>query len=363
MSNDKKPGQLGPEEAELQTSSQVTANHIPDSTSVPPATQNLPETATGAWQSPDETGVHSNANAAEVEATRALPQSAGSQTRTSPAARTTTGAFVAVAGYEVEGELGRGGMGVVYKARQTSLNRVVALKMLLGAGEGTAVARFLAEAEAVAAIRHPHVVQVFDFGQSPDGPYMALEYLPGGTLADRLKGGQRLESRIAAEMFEKVARGLQAAHSQGIIHRDIKPGNVLFDESNEPKVADFGLAKRADSDLTRTGAVMGTPAYMAPEQADGHTREVGPTADVWAVGVMLYEALTGQRPFVAARTDELLVKVLMSDPDPLRSRTGSVPRDLDTICLKCLEKEPTRRYQSALALAQDLERFRAGEPI
>jgi len=270
-----------------------------------------------------------------------------------------------VPGYEILGELGRGGMGVVYKARQLSLNRLVALKMILGAGEGDnpAVVRFLTEAEAVAAIRHTNVVQVYDHGESNGQPFMALEYLAGGTLYDRLRDGKRLDPLQAAGLIEKVARGLQAAHAQGIIHRDIKPGNVLFDEADEPKVADFGLAKRADSDLTRTGAIMGTPSYMAPEQADGHTREVGPAADVWAVGVILYECLTGTRPFIAKRTDELLVKVLMSDPDPLRSRSGGIPRDLETICLKCLEKNPSRRYSSALALAQDLERFRAGEPI
>ncbi|MCE9562038.1 MAG: protein kinase [Planctomycetes bacterium] len=273
--------------------------------------------------------------------------------------------LVSVPGYEILGELGRGGMGVVYKARQQSLNRLVALKMILGAGTGDspAVIRFLTEAEAVAAIRHPNVVQVYDHGQSCGQPFMALEYLAGGTLADKIRDGKRLEAREAAGVVEKIARGLQAAHGQGIIHRDIKPGNVLFDEGGEPKVADFGLAKRADSDLTRTGAIMGTPAYMAPEQADGHTREVGPAADVWSVGVILYECLTGTRPFVAKRTDELLVKVLMSDPDTLRSRSADVPRDLETICLKCLEKNPARRYTSALALAQDLERFQAGESI
>jgi serine/threonine protein kinase/tetratricopeptide (TPR) repeat protein len=270
-----------------------------------------------------------------------------------------------VPGYEILDELGRGGMGVVYKARQQSLNRLVALKMILTADDKNSpvVARFLAEAEAVAAVRHPNIVQVHDYGETEGRPFMALEFLPGGTLADRLKDGKRLPAREAASLVEKIARGLQAAHAKGIIHRDIKPGNILFDEAGEPKVADFGLAKRADSDLTRTGAIMGTPAYMAPEQADGHTREVGPTADVWSIGVILYEALTGTRPFTAKRTDELLVKVLMSDPDPLRSRSGDVPRDLETVCMKCLEKNPARRYPSALALAQELERFLAGEPI
>jgi len=293
-----------------------------------------------------------------------VAQSPADQARAATASTTATPATcIFVPGYEILEELGRGGMGVVHKARQTGLNRFVALKMVIGQADGEAVARFLAEAEAVAAIRHPNVVQVYDYGEHAGRPYMALEYLSRGTLSDRLKGGQRLDARVAAALAEKIARGVQAAHSQGITHRDIKPGNVLFDELDEPKVADFGLARRAESELTRTGAVMGTPAYMAPEQAGGHTDEVGPGVDIWAIGVILYESLTGQRPFVADRTDELLVKVLMSDPDPLRSRTGGIPRDLETICLKCLEKQPARRYSSALALAQDLERYRAGEPI
>jgi tetratricopeptide (TPR) repeat protein/tRNA A-37 threonylcarbamoyl transferase component Bud32 len=269
-----------------------------------------------------------------------------------------------VPGYELLGELGRGGMGVVYKARQRSLNRLVALKMILAEGaDGSNTARFLAEAEVVAAVRHPNVVQVYDYGKAGGRPYMALEFCPGGSLSDRLKGGVRLAPDDAAGLVERIARGVQAAHTLGIVHRDLKPANVLFDEAGEPKVSDFGLAKRAESELTQTGAVMGTPAYMAPEQAGGLTHDIGPPADVWALGVILYECLTGGRPFVADRADELLAKVLMSEPDPLRSRAGGVPRDLDTICHKCLSKEPGERYPSALALAQDLERFRAGEPI
>ncbi len=270
-----------------------------------------------------------------------------------------------VVGYAILGELGRGGMGVVYQARQLSLNRLVALKMILAAGshDSPAVARFLAEAEVVAAIRHLNVVQVYDYGESEGRPFMALEFLAGGTLADRLKDGKPLLAPEAAALVEKIARGIQAAHSRGIVHRDIKPGNILFDEAGEPKVSDFGLAKRAASDLTQSGAVMGTPAYMAPEQAGGRTKEVGPATDVWALGVILYECLTGSRPFVADRVDALLALVLLGDPNPLRSRASHIPRDLDTICRKCLEKEPSRRYPSALALAQDLERFQAGEPI
>ena len=186
-------------------------------------------------------------------------------------------------GFVILRELGSGGMGIVYEARQTRLNRLVALKVLRAGGNNPhVVIRFLAEAEAVAAIKHPHVVQVHDFGQHSGGPFMALELLTGGTLADRLGGNSLYQPREAAALVVKLAGAIQAAHDLGIVHRDLKPGNILFDEKNEPKITDFGLAKRERGvDLTHTQAVMGTPAYMAPEQARGEARFVGPAADVW----------------------------------------------------------------------------------
>src|SRR5436305_552715 len=205
---------------------------------------------------------------------------------------------VAPPGYVIDGELGRGGMGVVYKALQRGLNRPVALKMVLTGdhADHKDLLRFLAEAETVAAIRHPHVVQVYEFGEQHGRPFLAMEFLPGGSLADRLKAGGALDPRAAAELVEKLARAVHAAHDAGIVHRDLKPANVLFDGAGEPRVTDFGLAKRGgQSDLTRTGAVMGTPAYMAPEQAAGKTKFVGPQADVYALGVVLYECLAGRR--------------------------------------------------------------------
>ena len=206
-------------------------------------------------------------------------------------------------GYDLLEPLGEGGMGVVWKARQTKLNRLVALKMVLGeqrAGSKELI-RFLAEAEAVAAVKHPHVVQVYEYGEASGRPFLAMEYLPGGSLADRLKQTGRLDPKAAAELVATLAAAVQAAHDLGIVHRDLKPGNVLYDEHGEPKVTDFGLAKRAGgSDLTATQAVMGTPAYMAPEQARGDTKFVGPQADVYSLGVILYECLTGTRPFEAA---------------------------------------------------------------
>ena len=271
-----------------------------------------------------------------------------------------------IPGYEVLGVLGRGGMGAVYHARQLALNRDVALKVVLGAeraGPRTLV-RFLAEAEAVAAVRHPHVVQVYEYGDHGGLPYIALEYLAGGTLADRLRAAGRLDPRAAAGLVEKLARGVAAAHDRQIVHRDVKPSNILFDPAGEPKVADFGLAKRAvGADLTTTGAVMGTPAYMSPEQAGGRTKFVGPPADVWALGVILYECLVGARPFDGETTDDILEQVRTAAPRRPRDRQPAVPRDLEVVCLKCLAKDPRDRYSTATELADDLRRFLDGRPV
>ena len=279
----------------------------------------------------------------------------------SPAAATPT-----VPGYDLLAPLGEGGMGVVWKARQTKLNRLVALKMVLGeqrAGSKELI-RFLAEAEAVAAVKHPHVVQVYEYGEANGRPFLAMEYLPGGSLADRLERTGRLDPKAAAELVATLAGAVQAAHDLGIVHRDLKPGNVLFDEHGQPKVTDFGLAKRAGgSDLTATQAVMGTPAYMAPEQARGDTKFVGPQADVYSLGVILYECLTGTRPFEAPDQLALLRKVAEEEPERPGKRVPGLPRDVELICLKCLAKDPAERYPTAGALAADLGRFAAGEPV
>ncbi len=268
-----------------------------------------------------------------------------------------------IPGYEVQEVLGRGGMGVVWKARQIRLNRPVALKMVIGADPHTLV-RFLAEAEVMAAVRHPHVAAVYDFGTHDGRPYLALEYLPRGTLGQRLAVEPTLTPAEAAGLVGKVARAVGAAHELGIVHRDLKPANVLFDEAGEPKVTDFGLAKRGtDSNLTASQAVMGTPAYMAPEQAKGEAKFAGPPADVWALGVILYECLTGTRPFNHPDLMALIRMVSDEEPVPPRRRAPSVPRDLETICLKCLEKDPARRYQTAKELADDLGRYVNRFPI
>jgi hypothetical protein len=276
------------------------------------------------------------------------------------------GGAAAVPGYEILGVLGRGGMGVVYQARQMKLDRVVALKMILAGGHaGEAdLARFKTEAEAVARLQHPHIVQIFEVGEHGGLPFFSLEYCPGGSL-DKKLNGTPLPPKEAAALVEKLARAVQAAHDKGVVHRDLKPANVLLADDGEPKITDFGLAKKLDADAgqTRTGAVMGTPSYMAPEQAGGKTAEMGPACDTYALGAILYECLTGRPPFKAATAMDTMMQVVADEPVPPRQLQSKTPRDLETICLKCLEKQPSRRYGTALELAEDLRRFQAGEPV
>jgi hypothetical protein len=269
-------------------------------------------------------------------------------------------------GYEILKELGRGGMGVVYQARQQALNRVVALKMILAGGHAgeQALVRFQAEAEAIAALQHPHIVPLFEFGRHHGLPYFTLEFVAGGSL-DKKLSGTPLPPLQAARLVEQLARGMHYAHTKGIVHRDLKPQNVLLAEDGTPKITDFGLAKKVDvgSGLTATGAVLGTPSYMAPEQAGGDGKRVGLAADVYALGAILYECLTDRPPFRAATTLDTLLQVLSVEPVAVRRLQPQVPRDLETICHKCLQKEPHKRYASAADLADDLHRFLAGEPV
>jgi WD40 repeat protein/serine/threonine protein kinase len=294
-----------------------------------------------------------------------------------------------IAGYEILAELGRGGMGVVYKARQTGLNRIVAIKMI-GTGPATnanMLARFRSEAEVIARLQQPNIVQVYDIGTCPAGPYFAMEYAEGGNLADRWAGLPQ-PTRAVARDVGALALAVQAAHEQGIIHRDIKPANILLayvsgsqrdkndrqtagdgerrgDRELVPKISDFGLARRLNDPrgLTLTGQVMGTPGYMAPEQARGTGEDAGTAVDIYALGVLLYEALTGSTPYRGASALESVHLMLSEEPlPPSRLRPG-LPRDLETICLHCLEKDPRRRYATAGLLADDLEHFLAGEPI
>jgi hypothetical protein len=268
-------------------------------------------------------------------------------------------------GYDVLDLLGRGAMGVVYTARQRQLQRLVALKMIRGGASAgpEELARFRTEAEAIARLQHPQIVQIFEVGEYDRLPFLALEYCPGGSLEKKL-AGTPLPPREAAALVEKLAWGMQAAHAKGVVHRDLKPANVLLAEDGTPKVTDFGLAKKLDeAGQTQSGAIMGTPSYMAPEQARGQGSGVGPAADTYALGAILYECLTGRPPFKAATTLETLQQVLEDEPVPPTRLNAQVPRDLETICLKCLRKEAARRYTSAEALAEDLRRYLAGEPI
>ncbi len=271
-----------------------------------------------------------------------------------------------IPGYEMLGVLGRGGMGVVYKARHLALGRVVALKMILAAehADPETLARFRSEAGALARLQHPNIVQIFEVGEHEGRPYFALEYLEGGSLVSRLDGTPR-PAREAAGLAETLARAVHAAHLQKVIHRDLKPANVLLTADGTPKISDFGLAKKMDADegLSQTGQVMGTPTYMPPEQAAGRTHEVGPAADVYALGAMLYELLTGRPPFKGPTTLDTLQQVIADEPAPLRRLQSRIPADLETVCLKCLRKQPARRYPTALELAEDLRRFLAGEPV
>jgi serine/threonine protein kinase len=268
-------------------------------------------------------------------------------------------------GYELIEEIGRGGMGIVYQARQKSLNRIVALKMVLAGGRASAAEldRFKAEAEAVGRLQHANIVQVYEVNEHEGQPFFTLEYCPNGSLAKRL-GGKPLPEKEAAELIEDLARAMTVVHAAGIVHRDLKPANVLMASDGTPKVTDFGIAKtQSNSSHTQTGAILGSPSYMAPEQAEGLSKEVGPEADVWALGAILYECLTGRPPFVAATPVETMRQVIDEDPLPPRMLNRALDPDLEKIVLKCLEKEPELRYRSGAELAEDLRRYREGEPI
>ncbi len=276
------------------------------------------------------------------------------------------GGPVADGRYEIIEELGRGGMGVVYKARQVDLDRVVALKMILAGSLASEEQhrRFQAEARVAARVQHPHVVQVYETGQANGLPYLVMQYVAGCSLADRLRDGP-MPVEEAVCCVAAVARAVADLHAHGIVHRDLKPSNILLDAQGHPYVTDFGLAKlvEGDSGVTQSGTILGTPEYMAPEQALGHAREVGPLADVYALGAILYALLSGQPPFRGTTMFETILAVQEGEPEPPRRLNPRIPRVLEQVVLQCLDKEPERRYPSAAALAEALESYLHGEAV
>jgi hypothetical protein len=268
--------------------------------------------------------------------------------------------------YELVEEIARGGMGVVYRAIQKSLGRTVAIKMLLRrdlAGPAD-IARFRSEAEAAAQLDHPGIVSIFEVGEEAGHPFYSMQFIEGTTLSRRLTAGP-LPPREAAAILAKVADAVQVAHDNGVLHRDLKPSNILIDSTGEPHVSDFGLAKRIEAaeSMTHTGAIIGTPCYMSPEQAAGSRGDVGPTSDVWSLGAILYQMLTGRPPFQAAGPMDTLLAVLETDPPLPRSLDRTVDRDLEMVALKALQKPQDLRYGSAAALADDLRAYLSGEPV
>ncbi len=277
-----------------------------------------------------------------------------------------TPSWPALPGYEIIAELGRGGMGVVYQARHVQIQRVVALKMILGGEHAGAeqAARFLVEARAAARLQHPNIVQIHEIGEHKGLPYFSLEYVDGGNLAARLQGSPPSDME-AARLVELLARTVHYAHGRGIVHRDLKPANILLTSDGVPKIADFGLAKilSEDSGATRTGVILGTLKYMAPEQASGRPKDIGPAADIYALGAILYESLTGQPPFCGETERETLRLVEEQSPQSPHFYNPRVDPALAAICLKCLQKAPADRYPTADALAEDLAAFLRGESV
>ncbi|MGY8768545.1 MAG: serine/threonine protein kinase [Pirellulales bacterium] len=271
-----------------------------------------------------------------------------------------------ISGYQLEHEIARGGMGVVYKAQQENPSRTVALKMILSGqfASSQEIQRFRMEAEAAANLSHPGIVPIFEVGQHAGKHFFSMGYVPGNSLGDEIKT-RKFEPAEAAEMVRQIAEAVQYAHEHEILHRDLKPSNILLGEDGRPQITDFGLAKRMDqnSDLTTTGEIMGSPGYMAPEQASGKIDLIGPGTDIYGLGAILYVLLTGKPPFQAANVIEAIDLVCNADVLPLRKVDRNIPKKLETICLKCLHKVPAARYQTAAELAEDLQAFLDREPI
>ena len=322
-----------------------TEYDVPPTEPAAPLPTMLESTVVGSGETVDSTLAETDASA-HVANSRILPRQFGD--------------------YILIEEIARGGMGVVYKAQQSKLNRIVALKMILSGqlASKADVARFHTEAEAAAHLEHPGIVPVFEVGECEGQHFFSMGFVEGDSLSSLIRGGP-LPPNEAAGLVEKIAQAIAFAHAKGVIHRDLKPANVLLDGDGFPKVTDFGLAKKTqtDSQLTGTGQILGTPSYMPPEQASGNTKKVGPEADVYSLGAILYCLLTGRPPFQAATVMDTLMQVIEQEPPLVRQLNSSVSADLEAICSKCLMKDPSHRYATADELADDLRRFLSGETV
>jgi serine/threonine-protein kinase len=323
----------------------------------PPGTVDFVEKPTGTVDYVEKPGAAGTADAVGKAETKA------SRSDESDGGRDVSG--FSVGGYDLLSTLGEGAMGVVYKARQRGLKRLVALKMISGAHANERQrTRFRGEAEAAATLQHPNIVQIYEIGDHDGRPYISLEFVTGGSLEKKIDDTPQAP-RYAAEMVRTLALAMDHAHHHKIVHRDLKPANVLLTPDGTPKIADFGLAKQLDDDSvnTQTGTILGTPSYMAPEQAEGKTKEIGPPADIYALGAVLYDLLTGRPPFRGVSLWDTVSQVKTKEVVPPRQLQPSIPADLETICLKCLQKEALKRYATAGELAEDLQRFLDGKPI
>jgi serine/threonine protein kinase len=318
-------------------------------------------------------GFPGNQSEAEAEQASAAPGAAGAADENrlraglySVCHNPVADSFPVIPGYQIHATLGRGGMGVVYKAHHIALGRWVALKSPRNryCYDPRLLAQFRIEMKAAAHLQHPNIVEIYEVGEQNGVPYFTMEFAEGGSLARKLTVGPQT-ALFSTTVVEMLARAIHFAHQRGIVHRDLKPSNILLRADGTPKVADFGLAKQFDDyeGTSSSGAIVGTPSYMAPEQAGGHSREVGPATDVYSLGAILYECLTGRPPFKAPTPTETMLEVLTKEPVPPRRLQPQVPRDLETICLKCLQKEPRKRYASGLELADDLHSFLQNKPI
>ena len=333
-------------------------------------TADFPGSVPGSYPpSAPEPGVTVGEEPAQQQHTLDWANHPSSSSTTVPSSSGASGKPASTTDYEILGVLGRGGMGVVYKARQVALNRTVALKMISSKAHASpdVLARFSIEARAVAQLQHPNIVQIFEVGERDGQPFFSLEYLEGGSLQNRYTDASP-PTKVLARLVETLARAMHFAHEHGIIHRDLKPANILFGADGTPKIADFGLAKRIDDESleeasqTATNAVLGTPTYMAPEQAEGKTREVGPGADIYALGAILYDLLTGRPPFRGTTVLDTLQMVRTAEPIPPRRLQPKVPLDLQTICLKCLEKDARSATPRRLSWRMTSWRSRTADP-